>query len=60
MNARQLLAEIRRQQVILKKMADAKDDPLHDTEIYHKSCEIDNLIVKYIRLQKKGYMADIV
>lgn len=49
-----LSREIEEMKQELVNLADTKDDPLKDSEIYQQSCAIDKKIVEYIKLLMKG------
>ena len=38
----------------LVNLANTKDEPLKDSEIYEQSCAIDKKIVEFIKLLRKG------
>lgn len=49
MGRKELLREIRKQQRLMIKLAAQSGNPLQDGQVYAKSCEIDELIVRYMR-----------
>ena len=53
MERRQMLREIRKQQKLMLKLAAQSLNPLQDGRVYAKSCEIDELIVRYMRCEQE-------
>lgn len=49
-----LSSEIEEMKQQLVHLADTKDDPLKDSEIYEQSCAIDEKIVEFIKSLKKS------
>lgn len=49
-----LSREIEEMKQELVNLADTKDEPLKDSEIYKQSCAIDEKIVEFIKMLKKG------
>lgn len=49
MEREHMLREIREQQKLLLKLAAQSLNPLQDCTVYSKSCELDELIVRYMR-----------
>lgn len=53
MEREQMLREIRKQQKLMLKLAAQSLNPLQDGVVYAKSCEIDELIVRYMRCEQE-------
>ena len=49
MTKEKLLSEIEKQKAILVEMAREAESPFSDQEVYEKSCEIDELIVAFLK-----------
>lgn len=54
MDREHMLREIRKQQNLLLKLAAESLNPLQDGMVYTKSCEIDELIVRYMRFEQEN------
>ena len=53
MECENMLGEIRKQQRLMLQLAAQSLNPLQDYMVYSKSCEIDELIVRYMRCKQE-------